>query len=155
MKYTYLLDYEKVEKELNNYWERYKKILEDKNVSWEDLNEARAILFLTGQVYCEQIAIEAIKKRLHLLKEKITILEFFDLVDKNSKKLDELRKDKLFLKLEKFYRIIKEFKNRHSGGKFYLDEEKFIKRYNESNPEKDIQIGYKGKFGEDDLNFMK
>jgi hypothetical protein len=76
-------------------------------------------------------------------------------VDKNSKKLDELRKDKLFLKLEKFYRIIKEFKNRHSGGKFYLDEEKFIKRYNESNPEKDIQIGYKGKFGEDDLNFMK
>jgi len=155
MKYTYLLDYEKVEKELNNYWERYKKILEDKNVSWEDLNEARAILFLTGQVYCEQIAIEAIKKRLHLLKEKITILEFFDLVDKNSKKLDELRKDKLFLKLEKFYRIIKEFKNRYLGGKFYLDEEKFIEKYNKSNPEKNVQIGYKGKFGEDDLNFMK
>jgi len=155
MKYTYMLEPEKIEKELNNLWKKYKRILEDKKVTWEEMNEARAILFLTGQVYCEQIAVEAIEKRLPLLKEKISLLEFFNLIDKNSSKLREMRKDKLFFKLEKLYSIIKKFKNRYTEGKFYLDEEKFIQRYNQANPEKDILIGYKGKFGKEDLEFMK
>lgn len=148
MKYTYMMDPEKIKKELDKLWNKYQEIIEDKNSNWEELNEARAILFLTGDTYCEEIAVEAIERRLHLLSEKITLLEFFDLIDKESKKLNELRKDKIFSNLEKFYRIIKEFKNRYKEGKFYLDEEKFIKKYNSTNPDKELQIGYRGKFGE-------
>jgi len=147
MKYTYLMEPEKVKKELDKLWERYQEIIQNKNSSWEEINEARAILFLTGNVYCEQISVGAIKNRLHLLKKKISLTEFLELIDKNSEKLKELRKDELFKKLERFYRIIKEFKNRYIGGKFYLDEEKLIKKYNQLNPDKDFKIGYMGSFG--------
>jgi hypothetical protein len=155
MKYTYLLDSEKVKKELDRLWQKYQKIVGNNGASWEEMNEARAILFLTGQIYCEKIAVEAIERRLHLLKKSMTILEFVDLIDKKSKELSELRKDKTFSKLEKFYVVIKEFKNKYTGGVFYLDEEKFIKRYNQANPEKELQIGYKGKFSKEDKKFMK
>jgi len=141
-----MLEPEKIKKELNKLWERYQKIIEDKNTNWEELNEARAILFLTGNIYCEEIAVKAIERRLHLLKEKLTLIEFFDLIDKESDKLKKLREDNLFSRLEKFYRIIKEFKNRYHEGKFYLDEEKFIKEYNDKSPDKDFKIGYKGEF---------
>ena len=155
MKYTYMLEPEKIERELNNLWEKYQKIINKKDATWEEMNEARAILFLTGQIYCEQIAVEAIEKRLHLLKEPISQIEFFSLIDSKSKKLEEMRKDALFLKLEKFYRIIKAFKNKYTNGKFYLDEEKFIEKYNKSSPDKNMKMGYKGKFGEEDKSFMK
>ena len=111
MKYTYILDVDKIKKELEKLWTRYQDIL-NKDSSWEELNEARAILFILGHTYCEDIAVSAIERRLHLLKEKITLLEFFNLIDSNSKRLEELRKDKLFAGLEKFYRVIKEFKNK-------------------------------------------
>lgn len=137
---------EKVQEELDRLWNKYQEILEDSNSNWEKANEARAILYLTGQVYCEEIAIEAIERRLHLLKEKIELIEFLDLVDKNSKRLIELRMDELFTKLEKFYRIIKTYKNKYNKGKFYLDEEKFIEKYQEQNPKKNLKIGYKGSF---------
>ena len=150
MKYTYMMEPEKVQEELNNLWNRYQAILNNPNSNWEDINEARAILFLTGQVYCEQIVVEAIERRLHLLKEKITLIDFFDLIDKNSERLKDLRKDKLFTKLEKFYKIIKEYKNKYSGGRFYLEEEKFIKRYGGLNPEKELKMGYKGSFKKED-----
>lgn len=146
MKYTYMLETEKIKKELDKHWEKYQKIIHNKDASWEELNEARAILFLTGNIYCEEIAVKAIERRLHLLKEKLSLIEFFDIIDKESNKIKKLREDELFLKLEKFYRIIKEFKNKYHEGKFYLDEEKFIERYNEKSPDKDMQIGYKGGF---------
>jgi len=155
IKQTYLLDSEKVKKELDKLWERYNLIIKNKNATWEELNEARAILYLTGNIYCEQIAVEAIERRLHLLKEKMTILEFFNIIDTKSKKVSELRKDKLFLKLEKFYTVIKEFKNKNIGGKFYLNEEAFMKQYNQLTPDKSFQIGYKGKFDKGSLEFMK
>lgn len=154
MKYTYMLEPEKIKEELDKLWERYQQILENDS-SFEELNEARAILFLLGNIYCEKIAVEAIEKRLHLLKNPLTIVEFLNLIDKKSSDLDELRKDILFVKLENFYLIIKEFKNKYHEGKFYLNEEKFLKEYNEKNPEKDLRMGYKGKFGDKDLNFMK
>jgi hypothetical protein len=99
--------------------------------------------------------VEAIERRLHLLKERLTILEFFTLIDSESKKIEELRKDELFLKLEQFYRVIKKFKNTHLGGKFYLEEEKFIEKYNQLSPDKSLKIGYKGKFDKESLEFMK
>jgi hypothetical protein len=148
MKYTYLMEPKKVKEELDKLWEKYQKIIQDKNPSWESINEARSILFLTGQIYCEQIAVEAIERRLHLLKEKISLVEFFNLIDKRSDELGELRKDELFRKLEEFYKIIKEYKNRYSGGKFYLDEEKLIEKYNQTNLDKELKIGYRGSFGD-------
>jgi len=146
MKYTYIMEPEKVQEELDRLWDRYQEILKDPASDWENVNEARAILYLTGQVYCEEIAIGAIERRLHLLKEKIELLDFFNLIDKNSKRLNELRKDELFSKLEKFYRIIKTYKNKYNKGKFYLDEERFLKEYQKQSPEKDLKIGYKGSF---------
>lgn len=146
MKYTYMMEPGKVRKELDRLWGRYQAIIDKKNPSWEEVNEARAILFLTGQVYCEKIAVEAIERRLHLLKNKISLIEFFDAVDKGSKKLEHLRGDELFKRLEEFYRVIKEYKNRYVNGKYYLDEESFIKKYNEVNPDKKLKVGYKGSF---------
>lgn len=147
MKHTYMLEPKKVKNDLNRLWEKYQKIIHDKDADWEQLNEARAILFLTGNMYCEEIAVKAIERRLHLLKEKISLIEFFDLIDKESSKLKKLREDALFSRLEKFYRVIKEYKNRYHEGKFYLDEEKFIKEYNKKIPDEDFHIGYKGGFG--------
>ena len=146
MKYTYLLEIEKIKEELDKFWKKYQEILHNSNSTWEEINEARAILFLTGQIYCEDIAVKAIERRLHLLKEKLTLIEFFDLIDKNSLRLRELRNDSLFSDLEKFYKIIKEYKYKYNEGKYYLDEEKFLKRYKEKNPDKDLKIGYKGEF---------
>ena len=123
LKYTYTLQVKKINSELNKYWQCYQKIL--KNPNWEKLNEARAILYLISGIYCEQIAPEAIERRLHLLKSNLSLMDFFLVVDRNSEKLTELRKDRLFLKLEGFYKSVKSFKNKITGGKYYLDEEKF------------------------------
>ena len=107
MKYTYMMEPKGVEVRLNQLFGKYLMILENNSSTWEDINEARAILYLTGQVYCEQIAVEAIERRLHLLKEKLSLIEFFNFIDRESEKLFELRKDDLFKKLEEFYRIVK------------------------------------------------
>lgn len=154
MKYTYLLENDKIKKELELMYQKYSGFLAKAEEVWQELNEARAILYLTGDVYCEKIAVEAIERRLHLLKEKISLAEFFQLIDSNSEKLTELRKDELFVKLEEFYRIIKEYKNKYEKGKFYLDEERFIELYDKLNPEKDLKTGYKGGFDEKSLGFM-
>ncbi len=146
MKYTYLMEPENVRKELDILWDKYQSIINQDNPSWEEINEARAILFLTGQIYCEKIAVEAIERRLHLLKAKFSLIEFLDLVDKNSDKLEEMRKDELFSKLEKFYRVIKGYKNKYVKGKYYLEEDKFLKVYEKVNPNKKFKIGYRGSF---------
>jgi hypothetical protein len=146
MKYTYMMEPEKVKEELENLWQRYQSIVNKDNPGWDEMNEARAILYLTGDVYCEQIAVNAIERRLHLLKEKLTLIEFFDLIDKNSDKLEELRKDELFSKLEKLYLVVKKYKNRYKEGMHYLDEEKFMKKYEEANPDKELKHGYRGNF---------
>lgn len=67
MKYTYMIEPEKVEEELGRLWERYQSIIHKDAPSWEELNEARSMLYLTGHVYCEKIAVEAIERRLHRL----------------------------------------------------------------------------------------
>jgi hypothetical protein len=146
MKYTYLMQPDKVKKELDSLWKRYQEILDNPNSTWEEINEARAILFLTGQTYCENIAVKAIERRLHLLKEKLSLIKFFDIIDKKSSELSKLREDELFVRLERFYNIIKEFKNRYTKGKYYIDEERFLEKYEEKNPDKELKMGYKGEF---------
>ena len=154
MKYTYLLENDKIRNELELMYQKYSGFLAKAEEMWQQLNEARAILYLTGQVYCEQIAPESIQRRLHLLKQPLQLPEFLHLIDSNSEKISELRQDELFAKLEEFYKIIKEYKNKYSNGKFYLDEERFIELYNKLNPDKDLKVGYKGGFTGKDLNFM-
>ncbi len=68
------------------------------------------------------------------------------LIDQNSKRLEELRKDKLFSKLEKFYRIIKGYKNKYIEGMYYLEEERFLEVYEKANPNKKLKMGYAGSF---------
>ena len=146
MKYTYMMEPYKIGIELDKLWNRYVFILNKPRINWEEINEARAILFLTGKVYCEDISTEAIKRRLHLLKEKLNLIEFFSLIDKNSEKITHLREDEFFKKLEVFYKTIKEYKNKYIGGKYYLNEEEFIKKYSEINPNKELKLEYSGNF---------
>ena len=146
MKYTYLMEPEKVKCELNKLWERYQLIINIDNPSWEEINEARALLFLTGNIYCEKIAVEAIRRRLHLLKVKFSLIDFLDLIDKDSDRLEKLREDELFVRLELYYRIVKDYKNKYIGGKYYLEEEKFLEKYDSVNPDKNFGIGYGGSF---------
>lgn len=141
-----MMEPDKIQGELDKLWNQYKSIIDKKNPTWPEINKARSILYLTGNLFCEEIAVTAIERRLHLLKEKLSLIEFFNLIDTKSEKLKELRKDDLFVKLESFYNIIKKFKNNYTGGKYYLEEEKFIKLYNEINPNKDLKMGYKGSF---------
>jgi len=136
---------DKVRSELDNLWRRYQEILN--NPTWEDLNEARAILYLTGNLYCEKIALEAIERRLHLIDKKLNIIDFLAIIDSRSNKPSKLRKNNLFQKLEEFYIVIKNYKNKFSRGKYYLDEERFIKLYNKYNPEYNFEIREKGKHG--------
>ena len=76
MKYTYIMEPEKVQKELDKLWSRYKEIINSEEPTWDEINEARSLLYLTGRVFCEQIAVEAIERRLHLLGEKFSLVEF-------------------------------------------------------------------------------
>jgi len=146
------LSTDKIDQELDRLWQKYQSILNNPEATWEQINEARAILFTTGNIYLEQIATQAIEKRLPHLKQKFKIIEFLHIIDSNSPKLEELRKCPKFKQLEEFYRIIKKHKNRHIGGKFYLDEEMFIKKHRYLNKNKESTIGYKGYF---DKHFLE
>ena len=138
MKHTYMMNVKGIESRLNTLWKKYQAIL--KKPTWPKLNEARAILFLTGRIYCEQIAPKAIERRLKNMK----LITFLTLIDTNSPKLKQLRKDKNFQTLEQFYKIVKNYKNKFVGGKHYKDEERFIKLYNQYAPTKPQQTSYKG-----------
>jgi len=129
---------------MNYLWKRYQEICD--KPSWEALNEARAILYFVGKIYCEKIAPEAIERRLHLLEKPLKLVDFFILVDSESKELDWRRKDALFLVLEKYYNEVKKFKNKFVGGKYYLDEERFVNLYNKYNPNKKLKIRERGNF---------
>ncbi len=144
LKCTYLLNTNVIERELQKLWVRYQEILAHPN--WDELNEARAILYSIGHLYCEIIAPEAIERRLHLLRKPMELFDFLIAVDSHSKELIKLRKDPLFATLEKFYVLVKKFKNKYKGGKLYLDEEKFIELYNAHNPEKELKIKERGRF---------
>ncbi|MBU2025210.1 MAG: hypothetical protein ABIC19_02305 [Patescibacteria group bacterium] len=145
LKHTYLLNIDKIQADLERLWKRYQHILG--NPSWNNLNEARAILYLAGQIYCEQIAVDAIERRLPLLKKPISLSQFLILIDSKSPKQKRYNKDPLFLKLKKFYTVIKKFKNKSVGGKYYLDEQRFIRLYNKHNPDRKCKMGYRGKIG--------
>ncbi len=62
MKYTYLMEPDKIQQELEAYRKRYKEIIDNEKSTRVEMNEARAILFLTGHIYCEEVAVERWKE---------------------------------------------------------------------------------------------
>lgn len=145
LKYTYLLDSAGLKNSLNALWSRYLEILE--KPSWEDLNEARAILYIIGFVFPEEIATEAINRRLHLLKKPLTDLEFYQIIDSNDQEeIDNRKDDELFMKMASYYKVVKEFKNKTNKGQWYLDEDKFVDLYNQFAPDETMKLGRFGEF---------
>ena len=132
-KYTYLLDIEKIESSIEILWERYQEILDNKS-SWEDLNEARAILYFLGYLYPEKIALESLENRIKHIKPEINLDEFLLAIDRNDQELLNKYKDnKEFNKLKDFYLIVKRIKNKIKDNS-YLDEERFNKIYSNLKP---------------------
>ena len=134
LKYTYLLDTENIKKSIENLWSRYQKILDDKKSTWEDLNEARAILYFIGYLYPEKFALESLEKRIKFVKPSISLDKFLSAIDRNDAKiLKKYAKNKKFNQLKEFYLIVKDIKNRTKNGT-YLDEGRFNKIYKKKKP---------------------
>lgn len=129
---TYLLDNKIISREMDKFWKKYQKILSDKKVNWNKINEARAILYFLGYLYPEKIALESLERRVKLIKPKISLDKFLLLVDQN-KILKKYQRNKSFLKLSRFYKTVKTIKNKVKNNS-YLDEERFNKLYNSLRP---------------------
>lgn len=135
IKYTYLLDIKGIRREINNLWEEYQRILNNKSSSWEDLNEARAILYFIGYLYPEKIALESLEKRVKNITSTISLDEFLLAVDRKDKGvLSKYENNEKFNKLKEFYLIVKDIKNRVRNNT-YLDEERFNQLYSKLEPE--------------------
>ena len=134
LKYTYLLDTKKIKESLEDLWKRYQRILDNKELSWEELNEARAILYFIGYLYPEKIALESLEKRIESIKPAISLNEFLLAIDRNDKEvLNKYKDNERFNKLKDFYLIVKNIKN-HTKYNTYLDEERFNKIYSKFKP---------------------
>jgi hypothetical protein len=134
LKYTYLLDLKKISESIEGLWERYQEILDDKKSTWEDLNEARAILFFLGHIFVEEIALGSLEKRVKFVRPAISLDDFLLAVDrKDTAVLKEYKNNKKFAKLRDFYLIVKGIKNRKKG-ELYLDEKRFNDIYKKKQP---------------------
>jgi hypothetical protein len=134
LKHTYLLDVEKIEEDIERLWRRYQEILDNKKSSWEDLNEARALLYFLGYLYPEKIALDSFERRVKYIKPSIVLDRFLSAIDGNDKRiLEKYKKNKRFNKLKEFYLIVKDIKNR-TKNKTYLDEKRFNKIYSKLKP---------------------
>jgi len=116
LKYTYKFDLEKLSQAIENLWNRYIQIIENKNCKEDDIYNARAILYFLGYLYPEKIALEAMDNRLR----KMSLEEFLIKADKK-----EIKN-----KLTNFYEIIKGLKNKEYKGS-YLGEDLFNKVWEE------------------------
>jgi hypothetical protein len=134
LKYTYMLEVEGIEASIEALWNRYQEILNDKQATWEELNEARAILYFIGYLYPEQIALESLERRIKYIKPEINLTSFLTAIDcKDKEILSKYSRNKNFQKLKKFYEIVKGVKNRIKNN-YYLDEERFNEMYDKKKP---------------------
>jgi len=134
LKYTYLLEVNRIRKIIERLWQRYEEILDNKNSSWEDLNEARAILYFLGYLYPEKIALGSLESRIKHIEPKISLDRFLVAIDRKDKKILKKYKDnEKFNKLKGFYLVVKDIKNRVKNNT-YLDEERFNKIYSKLRP---------------------
>lgn len=139
LKNVYKLDNKHLKLSIEKNWNRYQYIINKKKPSWDEANEARAILYLLGHYLPEVIALESLEKRVKYVKPKMNIDKFLEVVDKNdSSGMKQYLKDKNFKKLKEFYLIIKSLKNKVNKGKLYLDEDIFNKMYRKLTPKDHI-----------------
>jgi hypothetical protein len=135
LKNTYLLKTKKIKKNIELLWLEYQKILNNKKSSWEDLNQARAILYFLGYLYPEKVALESLEKRIIFIRPKITLDKFLTAIDRKNKKiLNKYKNNNKFNELKEFYLIVKNIKNKIKNNS-YLDEERFNQFYKKSKPE--------------------
>ncbi len=162
LKYTYLLDLNKIKESIEDLWQRYQGILDNKESTWEDLNEARAILYFLGYLYPEKIALNSLESRIRYIEPVISLDDFLLAIDsKDEKVLEKYRENegastlnlfacspsaqsierfglasltnKKFNRLKEFYLIIKNIKNRVKDNT-YLDEGRFNEIYSKLKP---------------------
>jgi len=134
LKYTYLLNTDRIKKNIERLWERYQKILDNKKSSWEDLNEARAILYFLGYLYPEKIVLGSLENRIKYIKPIISLDKFLLSVDRGDETiLKKYRNNKEFNKLKDFYLMVKDIKNRVKNNT-YLDEGRFNELYSKLKP---------------------
>jgi len=116
LKYTYKFDLEKLSQAIDNLWNKYISIIENKDCTEDDVYSARAILYFLGYLYSEKIALEAIRNRLY----DMSLEEF--LIKADNKEMEN--------ELTRFYEIIKDIKNKEYKGS-YLGENLFNKVWEE------------------------
>jgi hypothetical protein len=134
LKYTYLLDVKGVRRSIELLWSKYQKILDNKKSSWEDLNEARAILYFIGYLYPEKIALQSLASRIKHVKPGISLDRFLRATDRNDRiVLGKYKNNDNFNKLKEIYLAVKDIKNRVKNNA-YLDEERFNRLYSKLKP---------------------
>ena len=121
LKYTYQFDLKKLSQAIENLWNRYLQIIENKECTIDDVYNARAILYFLGYLYPEKIALEALERRL----VGLSLEEFLIKADRQ-----EIKNE-----LTNFYEIIKELKNREYQGS-YLGEALFNQVYEQKTGQK-------------------
>ena len=135
LKNVYLLDINSIKQDVERLWEEYQNILDKKEISWEEINKARAILYFLGHIFTEKIALESLIGRVNLIKPKILIDDFLAAIDSEDKIiLNKYKNNEHFLKLKNFYLIVKSIKNRVNRDSTYLDEETFDEIYSRLRP---------------------
>jgi hypothetical protein len=128
-KYTYLLDVKNIDKSIDKLWKKYLGILDNPRTTWEEINEARAILYFIGYLYPEKVALESLERRIKFNKPAISVDKFLSAIDGNNEKIiNKYKRNINFQNLMKFYIIVKNIKNKVKNGS-YLDEERFNKKY--------------------------
>lgn len=134
LKHTYNFQPEKIGKDIERLWRRYQKILDGRKTTWDEINEARAILYFIGYIYPEIITAGSLERRVPFIKPRITLDKFLSAIDGNDQKImRKYRKNKKFIQLKKFYLIVKRNKNRVKNG-WYLDEGRFNEKYAKLKP---------------------
>lgn len=131
LKNIYLLDNRGLKIEIGKNWKRYKKIIDKKDPTWPELNEARAILYFLGYLFPEKIALESLSRRVKYIKPKISLEKFLLSVDTND---DKYSKNKEYLILKEFYAIVKSIKNKIGNDGSYLSEKRFNTLYAKKRP---------------------
>ena len=135
LKYVYILDNDKIKNSVDNLWNRYQAILDNKNSDWEEVNEARAILYFLGHIFVEIIALESLERRLKFIEPTISIDTFLSAIDSQDEEiLKKYKRNEKFNSLKEFYIIVKNLKNKVNRDGTYLDEETFDKKYNKLKP---------------------
>jgi hypothetical protein len=135
LKHTYLLNIKEIKNNIELFWSRYQDILNNKKSSWDDLNEARAILYFLGYLYPEKIVLDSLAGRIKYIKPFIDLDTFLLVIDTNNKEiLKKYENNQKFSTLKEFYLIIKSIKNRVKN-KTYLDEGRFDKLYSKLKPQ--------------------